>query len=80
MDKVITKSASKLTLLLIVGTLCAITLFSVFVTVWRGTLDGKEILALFATSVSLVIGYYFGRATAPTVPEVSATPVDPNIG
>lgn len=79
MDKVITKSASKLTLLLIVGTLCAITLFSIMVTVWRGSLDGKEVLALFATSVSLVIGYYFGRASTPTVTE-TGTSTDPNLG
>lgn len=79
MDKVITKSASKITLLMIVTTLNIITLFSVCVSIWRGTLEGKEVLALFSTSVSLVIGYYFGRASTPTVTE-TGTSTDPNLG
>ena len=66
MDKKIIQSASKLSLLAFVGTLNVITTFSVIWGVVHGSLDVKDVLALFATSTSLVLGFYFGRASAPT--------------
>lgn len=73
MEKRIIQSASKISLLMFVASLNVITTFGVIWGVIHGTLDVKEVLALFATSISLVLGFYFGSRT-PTVPVDPVTP------
>lgn len=64
----ILKSASKIVLLLVVITLVVLALFSGIWGVINNTLAPKEIIALFATALTFVMGYYFGAKGDPNQP------------
>ena len=57
----ILKSASKIVLLLIVVALVLLALFAGVMGILRGTLDPKELIALFGTALTFVLGFYFGN-------------------
>ena len=62
------KSASKLVLLYVV---LILGILSAFAGVWgiiKGTLEPKEIIGLFGTALTFVLGYYFGSKGDPTKP------------
>lgn len=54
-------SATKLVLLYVTMILGILTTFAGIVGIWRGTLEPKEVLALFGTIITFVIGYYFSK-------------------
>lgn len=57
----ILNSATKSVLMALTVVLAVITLYSVILGVWRGTLDPKDILSLFGSALSFVFGFYFGK-------------------
>jgi len=57
----ILKSASKIVLLLIILALVLLTAFAGVVGILKGTLEPKEIITLFGTALTFVLGYYFGN-------------------
>ncbi len=64
----ILKSASKIVLLFVV---LILGLMAAFAGVWglvKGTLDPKEIISLFGTALTFVLGYYFSNKGDPTQP------------
>lgn len=68
-------SATKIVLLLVVSTLSLISAYAVIVGIYRGTLDPKEVLALFGSVVTGVIFFYFGKGMSdkPTTTENTPT-------
>lgn len=65
----ITKSASKVVLLAIIAVLCILALVAGIVGVVRGSLEPvKEILSLFGSALSFVLGFYFGSKGDPSQP------------
>jgi hypothetical protein len=62
--KNILSSATKLVLLLVVVNLNVISCFAVCIGIYRGTLDPKDVLALFGSVVTGVIFFYFGKGMA----------------
>lgn len=65
----ITKSASKVVLLAIIAVLCIITLVAAIVGVVRGSLEPvKDIISLFGSALSFVLGFYFGSKGDPSQP------------
>lgn len=69
MEKIYT-SATKLVLLAIMIVLCILSLVAGVYAVVTGTFSeaAKVILALFASTVSYIVGYYFGSKGDPTLP------------
>jgi uncharacterized membrane protein required for colicin V production len=59
--KNITSSATKIVLLYITFVLGLLTTFAGFIGIWRGTLDPKEVIAIFGTTLTFIIGYYFSN-------------------
>lgn len=57
----ILKSASKIVLLLVVVALVILALFAGVAGILKGTLEPKEIIALFGTALTFVLGFYFGN-------------------
>ena len=57
----ILKSASKIVLLLVVIALVLLAIFAGVVGILKNTLEPKEIIALFGTALTFVLGYYFGN-------------------
>jgi len=60
MEKTIIQSATKITLLVLVNVLAGLSAFAGIWGVIHGTLDPKEIITLFGTALTLVLGAYFG--------------------
>jgi ABC-type glucose/galactose transport system permease subunit len=61
-------SASKLVLLMIVIVLCLIAMFASVWGIIHATLEPKEIVALFGTALTFVLGFYFGSKGDPAQP------------
>lgn len=67
MEKTIIQSATKITLLVFVFALAGLVIFAGVWGTIHGTLEPKEVLAIFGTSLTLVLGFYFGSKIPPTV-------------
>lgn len=65
--KNILSSATRLVLLYITLVLGILTTFAGVVGIWRGTLEPKEVITLFGTIITFVIGYYFSSKKADPV-------------
>lgn len=66
MEKTIIQSATKITLLALVIALVLLVIFSGIWGTVHGTLDPKEILAVFAPALTFVLGHYFGKTGSNT--------------
>lgn len=65
----ITKSASKIVLLSVIAVLCILTLVAGIIGVVRGSLEQfKDILSLFGSALSFVLGFYFNSKGDPNLP------------
>lgn len=73
MEKTIIQSATKISLLVLVFSLTALSIFAGVWGVIHGTLDPKEIITLFGTALTLVLGAYFGSKfpASPSSPSVA---------
>lgn len=61
--KNLTSSATKIVLLVVISVLSIITLYAVILSVWRGSMDAKDVLTLFGYVMTSVISFYFGNKT-----------------
>lgn len=66
-------SATKTVLMMVTTVLSVITLYAVILGVWRGVLDPKDVLAIFASVMSFIIGFYFSRRSDVPTPEGTIT-------
>lgn len=73
MQNEIFASATKIVLLWVMLILGVITLFAVSLGIWRASLDSKDVLAIFSSVVTFIIGYYFSKRENPPTPEGTVT-------
>ena len=66
-------SATKIVLLWVMLILGGITTFAVVMGIWRGSLDSKDVLAIFSSVVTFIIGYYFSKRELPATPDGTVT-------
>jgi len=64
----ILKSASKLVLLFVVFILGILSMFAGIYGIVKGTLEPKEIIGLFGTAMTFVLGFYFGSKGETNLP------------
>ena len=57
----ILNSATRLTLLWVMFILGLLMGYTGVIGIWRGTLDPKDILAIFSSVVSFIVGFYFSK-------------------
>lgn len=65
-------SATKVVLLWVMAILGVVTTYSSAIGVYRGTLDPKDILAIFGSVVTFIIGFYFSKRES-TTPDGTVT-------
>ena len=58
------KSATKFVLLITAISLNVITMFACIWAIIHGSLEAKNILALFGTTLNTIVGFYFGSKMA----------------
>ena len=66
-------SATRLVLPWVTFILGALTSFAVVVGIYRGTLDPKDVLGIFSSVVTFIIGFYFSKRESPVTPEGTVT-------